>query len=143
LRISRRALLLGAGLFAATGGGMVVWWRLQAPSAPDIAGLLHRRLGHLNLDADGVREFAEEYVRRYGASAMRAYSQETFDGVLSMEGEVPPERLQRLLRFERRLVSYYLRSTDHFRREPGRLVRYVAFADPYEVPCGNPFAVRT
>jgi hypothetical protein len=29
--------------------------------------------------------------------------------------------------------------TDHFRREPGRLVRYVAFADPYEVPCGNPF----
>lgn len=143
MRISRRALLLGAGLFAATGGGMVVWRRGRAPSAADIAGLLHRRLGHLNLDADGVREFAEEYVRRYGASAMSAYSPETLDGVLSMAADVPPERLQRLLRFERRLVSYYLRSTDHFRREPESLVRYVAFADPYELPCGNPFAVRT
>jgi hypothetical protein len=42
--------------------------------------------------------------------------------------------------FERRMVSYFLRSTDYFRVPQGTPARFVAFADPYEVGCSNPLA---
>jgi hypothetical protein len=121
---------------------------MRAPSPADIEALIYRRLAYMPLDPAGVAEFAAEYARRYGVLSMSVHFRETFGGLLATEAVLPllpVERSQRLFTFERRLVSSFLRSTDYFRRDAGdgRSVRYVAFADPYELPCNHPFAVRS
>lgn len=143
LRLGRRALLASLVAIAGAGAGVHHWRRLKRPSASHFVALIQSRLAHLELDAAGVEQFAREYVRRHGAFAAAVYHRQTLGGLLridALRALLPDAREQRLLSFERHLVSLYLRSTDHF--TPGRTtpVRYVAFADPYEVGCANPLA---
>ena len=141
-RLTRRTWLTGivTGLLA-LGGGSYQWRRLRRPSADDLAALIRRRLSHLDLDSSAPEDFAREYVRRYGALAMAQHHRATFGGFVSAIGlrVVSPARARRVQTFERRTVSYFLRSTTYF-REPAAPVRYVGFPDPYEGPCANPFA---
>jgi hypothetical protein len=145
MRISRRRVVLAvfAGAAAAIGGAYH-WRRLRRPKIGDIVAVLEDRLAHLDLDPAGVRRFAEEYDRRFGVFSMSVHHRDTLGGVLRLDPvrELLPERRQQVvLELERRLVSYYLRSTDYF--QPGRQgwVRFVAFPDPYAGACANPFAV--
>jgi hypothetical protein len=143
--VSRRSLLLG---LLATAGGVMAgthhWRRLRQPAAGDVAALIYDRLNHLPLDPAGVDRFAREYVARYGAFAASVHHRRTLGGTFRIDAVrrlLPQERQQALLSFERKLISYYLRSTDYFQTTRPREVRYVAFADPYEVGCANPLAV--
>jgi len=146
MRVSRRAWLWSvAGVVGALGaaGSAHHWRRLRRPSADDFARLLHDRLSHLPLDAAGVERFAREYVSRYGPQAAAVHHRETLGGVWRVDALrrlLPAARQQRVITFERKLVSLYLRSTDYFRTPAGTPVRYVAFADPYEIGCANPLA---
>jgi hypothetical protein len=141
-RLTRRTWLTGliTGLLA-VGGGSYHWRRIRQPNADDLAALIRRRLSYLNLDPAAAEQFAREYVRRFGALAMAHHHQATFGGLVSANGLgwVAPARARRLLTFERRTVSFFLRSTSYF-REPAAAVRYVGFPDPYDGPCTNPFA---
>lgn len=151
MKISRRMMLAGGvGAACAAGaaavGGRHHWRRLRQPSAGDLAGLLRERLGHLPLDEGGVDAFAQEYVRRYGASPMSVHHERTLGGVLRLDAALrlaPAELRQEILDFERHLVSRYLLSTTYFRAPRGEPVRYLAFADPYEMGCANPLAQFT
>ena len=58
----------------------------------------------------------------------------------ALRHRLPVRRELDLLRFERRIVSYFLRSTDYFTSPAGSAVRYVRFPDPYDGACTNPFA---
>ena len=145
MRVSRRRLVLTA--FAGVGaaiGGAYHWRRLRRPNAGDIVALIEDRLAHLDLDAAGVRRFAEEYDRRFGVLSMSVHHRDTLGGILRHEPVrvlFPERRQQVVLELERRMVSYYLRSTDYFQPERRGPVRFVAFPDPYAGACANPFAV--
>jgi hypothetical protein len=144
-RFSRRGLVFGA--FAAVGAlvtGAYHWRRLRRPSEADVAALIRDRLAHLDLDPGGVDRFARDYVERYGAFSMSVHHRNTLGGALRFDPIIqllPARRQQALLHFERRLISYYLRSTDYFQSNRSGAVRYRRFADPYEGACTNPFAV--
>jgi hypothetical protein len=142
LRLSRRAWLAGAvGAALAVTGGRHHWRRLRRPDAADLAALIRRRLAHLDLAPAAADEFAAEYVRRFGALAMARHHRMTYGGLLgpSTLRRLSPDAARTVLAFERRTISSFLRSTTYF-REPASPARYVAFADPYEGACANPFA---
>jgi hypothetical protein len=139
----RQVLVGGAAVAAAAAFGGYEWRRLRHPSADDLARLLRRRLGHLRFRDDAVDRFAHEYVARYGPQAMAAHTRATGGGLFEIDAlrrHHSLERQQTILAFERRTISYFLRSTDYFRVPSGSPVRYVAFPDPYAMPCANPFA---
>jgi hypothetical protein len=145
-RISRRLLLTGGAAFVGSAGAAYHVRRVRWPSTDDVAALIERRVGHLPLAGDAIDLFASEYNRRFGVLSMSRHHRDTVAGLLSVEvfrRMAPAAKQQALLDFERRMVSYFLRSTDYFRTPPGTVVRYVAFPDPYELPCSNPLAVLT
>ena len=144
--LSRRAWLWSVGSLLAAGGGAAAafhWRRLRRPEASDLGALLRSRLAHLPLDPTAIDSFTAEYVSRFGAFGASVFHKETLGGIFRVEvlrQMLPDERARRVLSFERKLVSLFLRSTDYFRTPPGTVVRYQAFADPYEVGCSNPLA---
>jgi len=75
---------------------------------------------------------------------MSVHHRDTLGGILRIDtvrSLLPQRRQQGILELERRMISYYLRSTDYF--QPGRQgpIRFVTFPDPYAGACANPFAV--
>jgi hypothetical protein len=144
-RFTRRQALAGGAAVAAAAvfGGGYEWRRLRHPSAGDLARLIRRRLGHLQFRDDAVDRFAREYVARYGPQAMAMHTRATAGGlfeIAALRRRLPGDRQQAILTFERRTISTILRSTDYFRVPAGTPVAYVAFPDPYALPCANPFA---
>ena len=134
-RISRRLLLTGGVAFVGAAGAGYHVRRVRWPSAADIASLIERRVGHLPVADDAIDLFAGEYARRFGPLSMSRHHRDTFAGLLSIDAfrrMAPAAKEQALLDFERRMVSYFLRSTDYFRTPPGTAVHYVAFPDPYD-----------
>ncbi|HEY8536491.1 MAG TPA: hypothetical protein VIL25_08570 [Vicinamibacterales bacterium] len=144
MRLSRRHVILGlAGAAAAAAGGAFHWRRVMRPGPADIAEFLEERLAHLPLVPGAAMQFAEEYHRRYGSLSMSRHHRDTLGGLFEFDPirrQLPAHRQAQLLAFERRLVSYFLRSTDYFLTPPGSPVRYVRFPDPYEGACANPLA---
>jgi hypothetical protein len=141
-RLTRRAWLGGVISLIALASGTYQWRRLRRPSADDLAALIRRRLSYLDLDPSAPDDFAREYVRRFGALAMARHHWATFGGLVSANGlrRLAPARARLAQTFERRTVSYFLRSTSYV-RDPATPIRYIGFPDPYEGPCANPFAM--
>jgi hypothetical protein len=147
MRFSRRRLVLAAfATLSSVIAGTYHWRRLRRPHAGDIVALIENRLGHLDLDPAGVRRFAQEYDQRFGVFSMSVHHRDTLGGALRFDPIrqlLPERRQQAVLDLERRLVSYYLRSTDYFQAGRQGAIRFVAFPDPYAGACANPFAVLT
>jgi hypothetical protein len=146
--ISRRTVIAGAGaaVLGVCSAGAWEWRRVKHPTVQDLSAFLRARLGHIHFEAGTVDAFSAEYVRRFGPAIMGVHREKTLGGLLSIAAvrrRLPEDREQEILTSERRLISYFLRSTDYFRVPRGSAVRYVAFPDPYESPCTNPFAVFT
>lgn len=141
--LTRRRWLAGVmgGVLALLGGGYE-WRRLRYPNAGDLASLVRRRVSYLDLDPSAADDFAREYVRRFGALAMAEHHEATLGGLLTAGGLrwIAPTRARSVQSFERRTISYFLRSTTYVREPRTSPVRYVGFPDPYEGPCANPFA---
>ena len=78
---------------------------------------IRRHFDYLTIDEDGLRRFVVDYERRYGKVTPRATAA------------------------NRVMYTKFLMSTDFFRNgaDEGKLVRYVAFYDPYVSPCYVPF----
>jgi hypothetical protein len=148
-RFSRRMWVAGGLVWATAAGAWVVagasyqWRRVKHPTASDLADIVSHRLAHLPLEASGVEAFAEEYVHRFGTAPMVVHQERTLGGMLCFDSvlwRLPLEQRQPIVDFERGLIARYLLSTTYFHEPAGAPVRYVAFADPYEVGCANPLA---
>jgi hypothetical protein len=131
---------LGVALAAASGS--YHWRRVRRPAADDLAAFIRRRLSHLDLDPPAADQFAREYTRRFGPGAMGAHQLATLGGLVGVTTLrwVTPATARSVRSFERRTVSYFLRSTTYCREPRTSPVRFVGFPDPYEGPCANPFA---
>lgn len=119
--VSRRRFI---GLVALVGAGLGSGCK-EAPKhhkqvdndTDPIVSILRRKLGDLELDDDGMRAFATEWLERTKG------------------------KLAFLSRNEEMVASFYLLSSDFFlhQADESRVIQYVSLYDP-RLGCRNPFA---
>jgi hypothetical protein len=144
--VRRKFLGLGAGLMAGSAALYTAYkWRWGEPTEVIVA-ILKRRLGDLRVDETSFEGFAARYVG-YRKDYRRQLS---ILSIVSLPFQyVTPyawiEQGGALRRLEDNVVSLYLLSTDFFSNGANvdRPVNYVAFYDPYEGVCRNPFTAET
>jgi hypothetical protein len=143
--ISRRRFFIGGFAIAAIGGLGVVGFGRSAMEAR-IAAVLRGRLGFLQLDPDGVAQFAKDQAGAFLARKVPTLNRMRYH-VLSA---VAPsfnryyrsnDHRSHMQQFEDPIISTYLLSSDFFIHgsDESRVIRYVAFFDPMRA-CSNPFA---
>jgi hypothetical protein len=143
--MQRRTLLIaGAGLFSVAGLG--IW--VLGPRAVEavLASTLHRRLPYLNLDAQGVKDFAADHFAKLSAKRMslqrlKYHVATSFSHSSKQFGYSSGPPRTRVEQAEDLLVETYLMSSDFFINgaDESRLVKYVAYFDPMRA-CSNPFS---
>ncbi len=134
---SRRTVLKSLLAFGGAAlGGLWVF-------APSYQAILEQtilsRLSYLKHDGDSVKRFIADYEQAYKKGRVRVL----IIGFSRMFADYRvPYLSRRLESFEEFVLERYLRSTDFFLHgaDESRVLRYVAFADPYQSPCFNPFA---
>ena len=135
-------MLSGIAAAAALGAWPVLFGR-RAPEV--IAMILRRRLDYLELDPDGVRQFARDIATLNVISRSRLYLLAVIAPAYShFSLSSGHSNIAYALRHgEDRIVSTYLISSDFFINgsDTTRVVRYLGMLDPLRA-CGNPFARR-
>jgi hypothetical protein len=142
MRITRRTFLatgLGSGVLALLGA-----YRWRRRTAPDlIVAILKHRVGYLQIDPQTFVQFAEMYVAR------RLHHRQSLADLSVLSGGLqywsPYSWLERghaFRRLEDSVVSHFLLSTDFFQHgaDESRDVSFVAFYEPGNSVCRNPFA---
>jgi hypothetical protein len=137
--ISRRRFLISgvATMTAAVAG----WAYLQEFTYHNlIISVLHRKLSYLELDESSLGKFAADFAGDYGTLGHKGQLLALSRPVLPLVDSLAADEVTR---FEDRVVSKFLLSTDFFRNgaDETRPVKYVAYYNPYNVACGNPFAI--
>ena len=130
--MKRRAFFWGlAGLGAALTGLGTVFMPQALESA--VERRILSEFSFLNLDRDGVRQFAVDYTNRLKPSKKRALEFYALAGL-------SPRQSRKI----HRMMNDYLLSTDFFlnNMDESRLIRYIALNDPQARPCNNPFNNR-
>ena len=138
--MKRREVLMALGGFVVIGGLAV-----RSSAEAGVTAVIFKRLGYLNLDHRGVRQFARDCAARglISTGKLRAVSAA---GMLYRELPQPWEDFLSgdIAHGEERIVTTFLLSSDLFQNIGGSAetnrspVRYVGFFDPLRR--GNPFA---
>jgi hypothetical protein len=128
--MKRRQVLLTFSALA-LGGGLACVELVPGTEAAAVEAVIYKRLSYLELDREGVRQFAQQYVARGLTSArkLRALSASRW-----IYGQTPQSWLgllaPRIAFGEERIVSAFLLSTDFFPHcDVHRVTRYVGFFD--------------
>ena len=128
--MKRRTFLTVAGIGGAL--GLFTSFKFITTSFEDAAAALIRdELSFLNLDPEGVRNFVRAYAenrdRNYKLT-MKGYNMLGISA--SQSGKI------------HQLVSSYMLSSDFFvhKMDESRVIKYVAFYNPYSRPCSHPFS---
>jgi len=109
-----------------------------------IAAILHKRLGYLKLNPEGVRAFAIDLAARHAISPFRLRLVAAMGSMYEHLDSTRHNFLANAIRHgEERVVTSYLLSSDFFVNgsDESRTVNYVSFYDPLRA-CGSPFARR-
>jgi len=143
VKITRRRLLEAGAIGGALLGSYAVFKWITGEPTEIIVAILHRRVGHLQVDTESFEVFAKDFV---------AWKSEDTERLSLLSIVALPMRLvstYRLLptghplrRLENSVVSRYLLSTDFFLygADESREVNYLSFYDPLTAVCRNPFA---
>jgi hypothetical protein len=136
-RVTRRQLLTAA---LAAPLGLTGWYVHEHDFKGLVLHVLQARLNSLRLEAD-LNQFADNFYADVGTYGFRgrllALGYPVLDRVDFLDlREADQEK------FEYRVVSRFLLSTDFFRNgaDETRPVSYVAYNSPYHHACGSPFA---
>ena len=105
-----------------------------------IVYVLRDKLSYLSLEERDLQVFADAFASDYGTIGYKGHLLALSRPFLSLVDKV---RGDEITRFEDRVVSEFLLSSDFFRNaaDETRPVRYVAYYNPYNLACANPFAV--
>jgi hypothetical protein len=135
----RRQVLLGGLAVVAGGLGLQLAF---SSSQSAIIKVIHKRLAYLQLDPEGVRQFAHDLVARDIISPARL---RIIDAAGSLYTGTPLASRGALNdavhHGEDRVTSAYLMSSDFFKNgaDESRVVSYLGYYDPM-VACSSPFA---
>jgi len=137
--MKRRYFLL-SGFAAAC--GLVGWRFARSTEEAAIVKVLHKKLGYLKLDADGVQRFARDLAASKTISDARLRILDAA-GALYTGSELSARNMldNGIHRGEDKVVTLFLLSSDLFKNgaDQTRIVHYLRFYDPV-IACGNPFA---
>jgi hypothetical protein len=121
----------------------VIGWRAAASSPESaVSKVIHKKLGYLKLDAEGVRRFAADLVVRKAISPARLRAIDAAGALYTGLSMSHDGALDNAVRHgEDRIVTQYLISSDFFKNgaDKSRTVQYLGYYDPL-VACNNPFA---
>jgi hypothetical protein len=136
----KRRYFIAAGL-AAVAGTLAVRFKLSTAETA-IAKVVRKRLGYLDLDDAGVRQFARDLASRHSISGGRLKAMDIAGPLYTGFGFSHSNRIENAVRHgEERITSLYLMSSDFFVNgfDESRTVQYLSYYDPL-VACNNPFA---
>jgi hypothetical protein len=143
--MNRRRLIVG-GLGLAGVAALGVWGFGRLGFEAEIASILRRRLGFLDLDRDGVQRFAKDQATATFGKKIPTWNRLRYHFLSAVAPSFKryyrsTDKRSRLARLEDSLVSTYLLSSDFFLNgaDESRKINYVAYYDPMR-PCQNPFA---
>jgi len=138
--MQRRTFIL-SGVGAILGAGALRLALSDQRSA--VAKILHRRLDYLNLDPQGVAQFAQDIVN-HGISGSKLTLVDAMGPLYTRLDLLPNSRVNVSLRHgEERITSKFLLSSDFFDHgaDTSRLVRYLGYFERTDLrACSSPFA---
>jgi hypothetical protein len=129
--MKRRKFLQLTGIVAA-GVSIPTIAYLSTGLKESTAAIIINEFYYLDLDREGVDKFVEAFLRVYPASG-------------KFTAKVRSAKLLGMKASDARLGSTitqeYLLSTDFFRNkmDETKLVKYIGYYDPHQMPCTNPF----
>ena len=142
-KISRRSFMALSilGTLSATAYAMLI---SRSSTYEDLVrSVLRKRLDYLELEQEGVSKFFNDFEKRYPfEDVANRFWLKTFEPVYSYTPFIQFSPLNgRFYVFEKLVVESYMLSTDFFLNgeDENQVVNYIAFHDPYEQPCFNPF----
>jgi hypothetical protein len=137
--MQRRTLLL-SGLAAAC--GLIGWKFARSTDEAAIVKVLHKKLGYLKLDAEGVQRFARDLTASKTVSSARLRIIDAAGPLYTGSRLTADNTLDNGIRHgEDKVVTDFLLSSDFFKNgaDQTRTVHYLGLYDPM-IACGNPFA---
>jgi|ERR1700728_2624719 hypothetical protein len=137
--MKRRYFLL-SGFVAAC--GLIGWRFAQSSAEAAIVKVVHKKLGYLKLDADGVQRFARDLAAARDISSSRLRIIDAAGPLYTATRLSAETKLNNGIRHgEDKVVTTFLLSSDLFKNgaDQTRTVHYLGLYDPM-IACGNPFA---
>ena len=127
---------------------VITWWRrsLGGDRERETArAILRKKLGYLELDEGDVERFLDDFLSDQNPHPLRSRLRRLHSGLPLYEYTdilAATSLAGRVEALEEWLVTSFLLSSDFFgnNADTTRVVHYVAFYDPYRLPCTNPFA---
>ena len=97
------------------------------------AAIIINEFHYLKLDREGVNKFVEAYLQKYPPNS-KFTAKVRSANLLGMKASNA--------RLGSMITQEYLLSTDFFRNkmDESRIVKYIGFYNPYQMPCTNPFS---
>jgi hypothetical protein len=137
-RFTRRQLLGGFLLGALGLGGLYTY---QNRYNKLIVSILQDRLSYLDLSEIDLDAFADDFADDRGTYGTRGRLLALTYPIFETADFLNPAE-EETMRFEERVVSRFLLSTDFFwnNSDETRPVRYLAYNNPYRTGCANPLA---
>jgi hypothetical protein len=142
--VKRRSLLIGLGIVAAAGVGVVGIGGVVTEA--EIASAVRRRLGVLKIDEAGLHAFAKDQIgtllaKRPTWNRLKTHMRSALTKAPVIHYGISTDKRTRRQRLEDNLATVFLLSSDFFWNgaDESRLVKYRELYDPMRA-CGNPFA---
>ncbi|MDO1446008.1 hypothetical protein Q0590_07080 [Rhodocytophaga aerolata] len=100
-----------------------------------ITGIIQKELSYLNLDKQGIEQYAADYLQ-YEGNVPRIELKLKMYRLLGVNSEKSS--------IVSALIEKYLLSTDFFLKnmDESRKINYIGYYNPYNSPCANPFSAQ-
>jgi len=142
MKVTRRTAIGGAA--AAAGVAAFGGYRVLAPMsdpAGAIAQFIARQVPGVQPTDPAVTAFAADAAEKFRPMANFFETHIALMRNPAFAGFLPEQEAWTQSEFERRIITYFMRSTDYMLRSaPDQPVTYLLFADPYTAGCSNPLA---
>lgn len=125
--------MLGGGALALSGAG---FQHYHSTKENFLLGRLHKLMGDFEISENDFKQFNDHFKSFISVSRYERYHTMVMLEKLTLHGSVDPLKIeQRIDKWDRRLVTQFITSTDYIEKQ-GNQVSYIGA----NLPCRNPFA---